>query len=104
MPEIGPNCAPGHLRIRMFVDISTLFVGTSTNHSSRSDSVLPQAWVASSRLASLIWTGAVRIAMVDFPFQAFTRIATSMPLRATSHGALDLGFHARGRVDRLMND
>ena len=34
--------------------------------------------------------------------RAFIRIATSMPLRATSHGALTQGFHARGRVGRIM--
>lgn len=35
--------------------------------------------------------------------RAFIRTATSVPLRATSHGAPPQGFHARGRVGRLMN-
>jgi NAD(P)-dependent dehydrogenase (short-subunit alcohol dehydrogenase family) len=34
--------------------------------------------------------------------RAFIRIATSSRLRATSHGAPTQGFHARGRVGRLM--
>jgi hypothetical protein len=34
--------------------------------------------------------------------RAFIRFATFSHLRATSQGALKLGFHARGRVDQLM--
>ncbi len=34
--------------------------------------------------------------------RAFIRIATSSRLRATSQGAPTPGFHARGRVDRIM--
>ena len=34
--------------------------------------------------------------------RAFIRNATSSPLRATSYGAPAPGFHARGRVSRLM--
>ena len=44
-----------------------------------------------------------KVATIRQRGRAFIRNATSMPLRATRYLALDLGFHARGRVGRLMN-
>ena len=45
-----------------------------------------------------------KVATIRQRGRALIRNATSMPLRANPYPALDLGFHARGRVGQLIFD